>query len=46
MSSFEGEKMETQYNALSYRTDWFFNDNKVAKKMDENGYRNRNIDTK
>ena len=36
--------METQYNALGYRTDLCFNDSKPAIEIDENGKSDRNID--
>ena len=34
MSSFEGENMQTQYNVLSYRTDLYFHDYKLAIEID------------
>ena len=37
MSSFEGESMQIQYNALSYRVDLYFHDYKLAIEIDENG---------
>ena len=36
--------METQYNALSYRTDLYFHDYVFAIEIDENGHSDRNID--
>ena len=36
--------METQYNALSYRTDLYFHDYEFAIEIDENGHSDRNID--
>ena len=36
-SSFEGESMQIQYNALSYRVDLYFHDYKLAIEIDENG---------
>ena len=44
MSSFEGEKMQTQYNVLIDRVDLYFHDYKLAIEIDENGYSDRNID--
>ena len=44
MSSFEEEKMQTQYNALTYRIDLYFHDSKSAVEIDENGYSDRNTD--
>ena len=37
--------MQTQYSALGYRIDVYFHANRLAGKIDENGYINRNIDT-
>ena len=44
MSSFEGQNMQTQYNAVSYRIDLYFHDYKLATEMNENGHSYRNID--
>ena len=46
ISSFEGEKMKTQFNGLSYRIDLYFHDYKLAREIDENGQSNRRIDYK
>ena len=35
--------MQTQYSALGYRIDVYFHANRLAGKIDENGYINRNI---
>ena len=45
-SSFEGEKMQKQYNVLGYRIDLYFYDYKLEIKVDENGHSNRNVDYK
>ena len=45
-SSSEGENMQTQYNVLSYRIDFYFREYKPAIEIDENGYSDRNIDYK
>ena len=45
-SSSEGENMQTQYNVLSYRIDFYFHEYKPAIEIDENGYSDRNIDYK
>ena len=37
MSSFKGGNMKTQYNVLSYMTDSYFHDYKLAIEIDENG---------
>ena len=42
ISSFEGEKMQTQYNVLSYRIELYFHE--LAIEIDENGLSDRNID--
>ena len=44
ISSFEGEKMQTQYTVLSYRFELYFHDYKLAIETDENGHSDRNID--
>ena len=44
MSSFEGENMQTQYNVLSYRIDFYFHDYKLAIEIDENGHSDGSID--
>ena len=44
MSSFEGEKMQTQYNVLGYRIHLYFHDYKLAIETNENGHSDRNID--
>ena len=44
MSSFEGENIQTQYNALNYRIDLYFHDWKVAKEIDEDRLNDMNID--
>ena len=36
--------MQTQDSALGYRIDVYFHANRLAGKIDENGYINRNID--
>ena len=36
--------MQTQYWVLSYRTDLYFHDFKLAIEIDKNGHINRNID--
>ena len=36
MSSFEGENMQIQYNALRYRIDLYFYDYKLVIEIDEN----------
>ena len=46
MSSFEGEKMQTQYNVLSYRIDLYFHDYKLAIKIAKNGHSDSSIDYK
>ena len=46
MSSFEGENMQTQYNVLGYKIDFYFHDYKLAIEIDENGHSERNIDYK
>ena len=46
MSSFEGENMQTQYNALGYKVYLYFHDYKLAIELDENWNRDRNIDYK
>ena len=46
ISSFEGEILQTQYNNLSYRTDLYFHDQKLAIELDENGHNKINIDYK
>ena len=45
MSSFKEENMQTQYNVLSYRIDFYFCDYKLAIEIDENGQSDRNIDS-
>ena len=45
-SSFEGEKMQKQYNVLGYRINLYFYDYKLEIKVDENGHSNRNVDYK
>ena len=45
MSSFEGENMQTQYNVLSYRIE-YFHEYKLAIEFDENGHSDTNIDYK
>ena len=50
VSSFEGETMQTQcyriecYRIGSYRTDLYFDDYKLAIKIDENGHRDKNAE--
>ena len=44
MSSFEGEKMQTQCNVLNYRIELYFHVYKVAIPINENGQSDRNID--
>ena len=44
ISSFESENMQTHYNALSYMTDLYFHDYKLAIEIYENEHRDRNID--
>ena len=46
MSSFEGEKMQTQHNVLRYRIDLQFHDYEPAIETDDNGHSSRNIDYK
>ena len=36
--------MQTQYNVLSYRIEFYFYDYKLAIEIDENGHSDRNID--
>ena len=36
MCSFGGENMQTQYKVLSYRTDLYFHDYKLAIEIDDN----------
>ena len=36
--------MQTQYNALGFRIDIYFNDSKLATEIDESGNSDRNID--
>ena len=36
--------MQTQYNVLSYRIEFYFYDYKLAIEIDENGQSDRNID--
>ena len=43
-SSFEGEKMQTQYEAFRYRIDLYFSDFELEIEIDENGHNDRNID--
>ena len=43
-SSFEAKNMQTQYNALGFRIDIYFNDSKLATEIDESGNSGRNID--
>ena len=45
-SSSEGENMQTQYNVLSYRIDFYFHEYKLTIEIDKNGYSDRNIDYK
>ena len=42
--AFEGENMQTQYNVLDYRIDFFFHDYRLAIEVDELGHSDRNID--
>ena len=44
MSPLEGEKMQTQYDVLSYRIYLYFHVYKLAIEIDENGHSGRNID--
>ena len=44
MSSFEGERMETQYHVLSYRIVQYFHDQKLATEIDESEHSDKNID--
>ena len=44
ISSFESENIQTHYNALSYMTDLYFHDYKLAIEIYENEHRDRNID--
>ena len=44
MNSFEGENMQTQYNVLSYRIEFYFHGYKLAIEIDENGRSDRNVD--
>ena len=44
MSPLEGEKMQTQYDVLSYRIYLYFHVYKLAIEIDENGNSGRNID--
>ena len=46
MSSLEGQNMQTQYNALSFRLDLYFHGYKFAIEIHENRHSNRNIDDK
>ena len=43
MSSFEGENMETQYNALGHKIDLYFYYYKLAIKIGKNGHSDRYI---
>ena len=45
MTSFEGKKMQTQYNGLGYRIDLYFHNCKLAIEIDENGH-NKVLTTK
>ena len=42
--TFEGENIQTQYTVLSYRTDIYFHEYKLAIQVDELRYNDRNID--
>ena len=42
--AFEGENIQTQYTVLSYRTDIYFHEYKLAIQVDELRYNDRNID--
>ena len=42
--AFEGKNMQTQYNVLSYRIDFYFHDYKLAIEVAELGLSDRNID--
>ena len=44
MSSFEGEKTQTQYNVLSFRIELCFHNYKLAIKIDENRCSDLHID--
>ena len=44
MSSFEVEKIQTQYNALGYRIDLYFHDYKLAIEINENRHSDRSTD--
>ena len=44
MSSFQGEKMQTQYNVLGCRIDLYFHDYKLAIEIDENDQSDRYFD--
>ena len=44
MSPLEGEKMQTQYDVLSYRIYLYFHVYNLAIEIDENGHSGRNID--
>ena len=46
MSLFESENMKTQHSVLSYSTDLYFKDYKLAIEIDEDGRSYRNIDDK
>ena len=43
MEVFEGENMQTQYNALGYKIDLNFYDYRLAVEIDEKGHEDRNI---
>ena len=44
MEHYEGEDMETQYQVLNYRIDFFFREYKLAIEIDEKGHKDRNKD--
>ena len=46
MSLFEGEKMQTKYNVLSYRIDLHFHDYKLAIEIDEKEHSNKILTAK
>ena len=46
ITSFEGKKMQMQYNILNYRIDLYFNDYKLAIEIYENGHSNKVLTTK
>ena len=46
MNSFDGENIQTQYNYLGYRIDFYFHNYWLAIEIDENAHSKRNCDYK